>query len=124
MAGSDGKKVVQYDISAREKRLVEDRARLRSSLKAEYTKQVTSPYKYLTHGDGGYIFDPSMQRWISMRAQQWHYFKPSPKNFLLPAFVVFSCWAAGHWFHVRRTADEARYRRGEISYRDREFKFV
>lgn len=42
----------QFDVTPHEKRLVEDRARLRASFRKEYVKQVTNPHR---HGHGGYL---------------------------------------------------------------------
>lgn len=69
-------------------------------------------------------FDPQMQRWQSMKSQQWYYFKPNAKTGLVTGFVLLSCLGYGHWFKVRRDAREKLYREGKVSYRDREFKFV
>ncbi|CAL8121642.1 unnamed protein product [Orchesella dallaii] len=118
---SSGQLPTQYDATPREMRLVEDRARLRAEFRKEYVKQITNPHR---HGHGGYLFDPALQRWQSMRAQQFYYFKPNPKTGMWAAFVAFTCLAYGHMFKVSRTNKDKKYRAGLVSYRDREFKFV
>ncbi|ODM90468.1 NADH dehydrogenase [ubiquinone] 1 beta subcomplex subunit 4 [Orchesella cincta] len=111
----------QYDASPKEQRLVEDRARLRAEFRKEYVKQITNPHR---HGHGGYLFDPALQRWQSMRAQQYYYFKPNVKTGLWSAFIVFTCFAYGKLFGITRAAKEKEFRTGMVSYADREFKFA
>jgi len=111
----------QYDETPKERRLVEERARIRSELRAHYVKQWTNPHRMTL--DGGYIFDPSLQRWMSLRAQQWHYFKPTPKTLYYPLLVIVSIGLYGYAFFVSRRSKDTAYRRGEVSYADRDFKF-
>jgi hypothetical protein len=65
-----------------------------------------------------------MQRWQSLKAQQWYYFKPTPKTFVWPFIVVTTCFGFGHFLKIRRERREAIYRQGLVSYRDRDFKFL
>merc|ERR1711976_930678 len=47
-----------FDVSEKEMQLVQERAKVRNALKAEYQKKISYPFR----GIGGYIFDPSVQR--------------------------------------------------------------
>ena len=47
-------KDLQVDESPKERRLVEERARMRAQLRTEYIKQWTNPYRHASL-DGGYI---------------------------------------------------------------------
>merc|ERR1711976_1096952 len=66
-----------FDVSEKEMQLVQERAKVRNALKAEYQKKISYPFR----GIGGYIFDPSVQRFLSMRAKHFTHFKSTPKNF-------------------------------------------
>jgi len=110
-----------YDITAEERRAIQERAKLREGLRQEYQKKVTNPHR----GVGGFIFDPVVQRFLSMRANHWEQFKPTPKNAAFAFFlglgpIIFFSW----WIYKDRTEFEAKCRRGEISYKDRDWKYI
>ena len=44
----------QFDVTAKERRMIEDRARLRAELRKEFVKQVTNPHR-LSGSEGGYL---------------------------------------------------------------------
>jgi len=116
-----GNKLEQYDAAPRDLRNIEERRKLRTEFRKEFIKQFTNPHR---HGEGGYLFDPQLQRWQSMRAQHWYYFKPTPKTLWVPAIAVFLCAAYGHLLAVRHEKREKSYRQGLVSYKDREWKFI
>lgn len=110
-----------YDVTVEERRAIEERAKMRDSLRHEYQKRVTNPHR----GVGGYVFDPAVQRFLSMRANHFEQFKPAPKNaafgffFLVAPFLFF-------WYNIQKdmTTLDQKCRRGEIAYKDRGWKFV
>merc|ERR1711976_1141372 len=67
-----------FDVSPEELDLVRRRAARRAALKAEFQMKVTNP----ANGTApGYVFDPAVQRYNSMRQKHWTHFKRTPKNF-------------------------------------------
>lgn len=50
-------KLEQYDVSARELRNIEERAKIRSQFRQEFVKQFTNPHR---HGEGGYIVSTAL----------------------------------------------------------------
>lgn len=70
-------------------------------------------------------FDPALQRFQAMRVSHFEHFKPTGKSFrigffLVVAPVIFFAMA----FKTQRGNLEQKIRNGEISYRDRRFKFI
>jgi len=110
-----------YDVSEQEMRAMQERAKIRAAMKAEFQKKVSNPYR----GVGGYIFDPAVQRFMSMRSTHWEQFKPTTKSFALFMAITVLPIALFAWKleHDQR-AKEAKFRRGEVSYKDRQWKFV
>jgi hypothetical protein len=45
-------KIEQYDVSPRELRNIEERAKIRADYRKEFVKQFTNPHR---HGEGGYL---------------------------------------------------------------------
>ncbi|GAB6032816.1 hypothetical protein CHUAL_012018 [Chamberlinius hualienensis] len=120
MATTDG----QYDLSAKEKELVLKRAALKESLKAEFLKKLTNPQRYGPH-EAGYLFDPAIQRFMSMKATRYTYFQPTIKGFFIYAgMVLVPIIGLTYYFNKTRNDFDARCRRGEIPYRDRTTKFM
>ncbi|KAJ9573762.1 hypothetical protein L9F63_008845, partial [Diploptera punctata] len=72
----------QYDVSAAERRRVEEYAKRRAALRQEYIKQITNPHRHGT-GEGGTLFDSGIQRFMSMRATEYDHFKPTPRSSLV-----------------------------------------
>jgi len=110
-----------YDITAEERHAMEERAKMRVTLRTEYQKKLTNPYR----GVGGYVFDPAVQRYLSMRNNHWEQFKPAPKN---AAFALFAVVLPiiGFWWKIDKDKKDLEYkcRHGLISYKDRDWKFV
>jgi len=110
-----------YDVTAAEKQAIAERAARRDALRAEYRKKVTNPFR----GVGGYVFDPAVQRFLSMRANHFEQFKPAPKNALFGlVFTVFPFVFFWWKFEKDRLDLDGKCRRGEIAYGDRNWKYV
>jgi len=109
------------DISQAEKQALQERAQMRAVLRKEWQMKSSSPYR----GMGGYIFDPAVQRYQAMRSTHWDQFKASPKTaafgfaFAL-APILFFWWR----FEKDKSDREKLFRTGEVSYRDRSWKFI
>ncbi|XP_067674371.1 NADH dehydrogenase [ubiquinone] 1 beta subcomplex subunit 4-like [Haliotis asinina] len=112
-----------FDVSADELKAAQERAKMRAALKAEFQKKVTNPNQGANNG--GFMFDPAIQRFMSMRASQADYFKASPKTVWQGfAFVVFPVALLSYLTISGRREREKKYRAGEISYKDRPWKFM
>ncbi|KAG8227593.1 hypothetical protein J437_LFUL000692 [Ladona fulva] len=114
----------QYDISPQVLKDIEEKAKKRAALKREYFKLITDPFRHGT-AEGGYAFDPGLQRFMSMKATAYDHFKPTPKSgayafALVVAPIVLYTW----WMKTSRDAIEKKLRAGEVAYKDRKFKFI
>ncbi|XP_029648326.1 uncharacterized protein LOC115222292 [Octopus sinensis] len=110
-----------YDVSLKERKAMEERALMREKLKGEWQKKVTDPYK----GTGGYIFDPQMQRFYSMRVTGFNYFKVSFKSVMVGLnFVVVPIAVFTYLIYKEREGQERKIRNGEIMYKDRHNKLI
>lgn len=49
---SNVKLPTQFDVTPKEKRMVEERAKIRTEFRNEFVKQITNPHR---HGHGGFL---------------------------------------------------------------------
>ncbi|GJQ88475.1 hypothetical protein Trydic_g19606 [Trypoxylus dichotomus] len=69
-------------------------------------------------------FDPAIQRFMAMRVNTYEHFRPSPVSVAWGiAIVVIPMLGFGYLVKSSRDKLEASYRRGEVAYSDRGFKF-
>ncbi|KAK8374830.1 hypothetical protein O3P69_009113 [Scylla paramamosain] len=102
---------------------IRERAAIKAAIKREYQKQVLNPYRHGS-GEGGALFDPALQRFMSMRATQYDFFRPTPKASLLGTLMIVAP-ILGYGLLLKRDKDqfEKKIRTGQVAYADREFKF-
>ncbi|XP_063603959.1 NADH dehydrogenase [ubiquinone] 1 beta subcomplex subunit 4-like [Penaeus indicus] len=101
-----------------------ERAAVRAAIKKEFQKQITNPHRHGS-GEGGVLFDPAVQRFMSMRATRYDHFKPSPRSSLIGvAMLAIPILGYGWWMKTSRENFEAKCRTGQVAYADREFKFA
>ncbi|KAG0730262.1 NADH dehydrogenase [ubiquinone] 1 beta subcomplex subunit 4 [Chionoecetes opilio] len=101
-----------------------ERAAIKAALKREFRKQATNPHRHAS-GEGGALFDPALQRFMSMKATQYDYFKPTPKaSFMGLMFIAVPIIGYGLLLKRDKEQQEMRIRTGQVSYADREFKFL
>ncbi|KAL3183320.1 hypothetical protein MRX96_000296 [Rhipicephalus microplus] len=115
---------VETDLTPEEKRLVEERAKLKAQLRQEYLRQLTDPHK---HGSGGTLFDPQMMRHQAARSHSmiYEHFRPTPKGgFQFFAATFLPMLVLGYFVYKDRREFERKCRTGEIAYKDRMFKMV
>ncbi|XP_058792750.1 uncharacterized protein LOC131665120 [Phymastichus coffea] len=110
-----------YDLTPKEKEIIEWRAQKRLQLRNEYLREVHNPNCKFE----GTLFDPQIQRQYTAYFSYEKVWKPKIKNFLWFTGLVFGSWAS-LYFILKRDRDnkENKYRTGLISYRDREAKFI
>lgn len=66
-----------------------------------------------------------MMRFQAMRASHTDFFRPTPKSaFYGLAIIVFPMAILYTLVYKERSARENRFRNGEVSYADREFKYI
>ncbi|XP_037071207.1 uncharacterized protein LOC119107767 [Pollicipes pollicipes] len=110
----------QYDLPPEERRLIEERRNHRMKLKGQWQKLVSNP-----HGrqGGGYVFDPAIQRFMSMRVTQYDTFRPTLGNFfrgvgITAIPILLFC----HLMWWDRERLEKKYSTGQVAYKDRLWK--
>ncbi|KAJ8935477.1 hypothetical protein NQ314_012769 [Rhamnusium bicolor] len=100
------------------------RQKRRAFLRDEFLKLKSDPFQHAS-GEGGTVFDPAIQRYQAMKVSGFEYFKPSGKNIIHGLLlVVLPMTVFGYLLNRSRTNLEAKYRRGEVAYKDRGFKFI
>ncbi|CAH1995697.1 unnamed protein product [Acanthoscelides obtectus] len=114
----------QFDVDSNTRQIIEEKAKRRAFLREEFIKQKTNPFQHAS-GGGGTVFDPAMMRYQAMTVSGWDYFKPSGKNALYGLiFIVAPMFTFGYFVQKSKAEQEAKYRRGEVAYKDRRFKFI
>ncbi|KAK7493074.1 hypothetical protein BaRGS_00015595 [Batillaria attramentaria] len=112
-----------YDMSKHELRAIKERAKMRDQMKADWQKKVTDPFRG-TH-DGGHIFDPAVQRFMAMRATNFDHFKVTPKTtYYGLLFVVIPVGLMTYLTLKEKDEREAKFRAGEVPYKDRTWYFM
>ncbi|XP_015512079.1 NADH dehydrogenase [ubiquinone] 1 beta subcomplex subunit 4 [Neodiprion pinetum] len=113
-----------YDISPEQLRLEIKRNARRNELRQELQKIAGNPYRAGT-GEGGAPFDAGLQRFMAARAKTYEYFRPTLKGGLQYYAAIWTPILFFTWL-VKRDRDrkEHRFRTGQVSYADREFKFA
>lgn len=59
-----------------------------------------------------------------MRISGTEHFKPTSKTLQALMVVVIPMFAYGYWIKSDRDRREQEYRTGQVSYKDRRFKFI
>ncbi|KAJ8918917.1 hypothetical protein NQ315_016819 [Exocentrus adspersus] len=114
----------QYDLPPEQQRLLLEKTKRRAELREQFLKLRTDPFRHAS-GEGGTVFDPALLRYQAMKVSAYDYFKPSGKN-ILHGLVLFVApmVITGYFVYKDRSQKEASYRRGEVAYKDRLFKFI
>ncbi|PZC86873.1 uncharacterized protein LOC135117074 [Helicoverpa armigera] len=110
-----------YGVSEAEYNLIKQQAARRAALRNEFIKQKTNPFKHAS--EAGYVFDPAIQKFLSMKVTQLEHFTANTRTSLFGVCaIVIPMFAYGYILWKHRTDREGQIRRGELRYRDRMFK--
>lgn len=113
MSGRDS-----YDISPKEREVKEWRAARRLELRNEYLREMADPKRTTPIMDTGFI------RFYATRIQLEKLYTPTVRN-AIPTIMLFALiWGTAEVLNVRQEKKEHLYRTGQVSYKDRTFKFV
>lgn len=111
-----------YGLSDAEFNLIKQQAARRATLRQEFLKQKTNPFKHAS--EAGYVFDPAIQKFLSMKATQLQFFQANTSTSLFGVCaIVLPMAALGYVLWTHRTRREAQIRSGQLLYKDRLFKF-
>ncbi|XP_013193671.1 uncharacterized protein LOC106137397 [Amyelois transitella] len=112
--------MTDYCFSELECKIICAQIERRAKYRKEFLKLRTDPC--LHSKESGYVFDPAMQRFMSMKCTQFEHFTATKSNvvngilFLIPFFVYgYAVWS-------QRSHVEREIRCGRLKYRDRLFK--
>jgi|ERR1712076_179456 len=110
-----------FDISPKERELVQKRQALLRANKEKFREMVNDPK---IQGRGGWVLDPAVQRWYTARATRRNYFYPDGRSGL----VFFSCVvfpiASLYYFGLKHKRErEEEFRQGKVRILDRWTKF-
>ncbi|XP_056635717.1 uncharacterized protein LOC130444544 [Diorhabda sublineata] len=113
-----------FDLSPSERQIAEQRALRRNELRQQFLKLKSNPF-IQAKGEGGTVFDPAFLKYQALQVSGFEYFKPSGKNAVTGLFfMVIPMAGLFYAMYTSKNAQEARYRRGEVAYKDRDFKFI
>ncbi|XP_059052978.1 NADH dehydrogenase [ubiquinone] 1 beta subcomplex subunit 4-like [Achroia grisella] len=112
-----------YGLSDAEFNLIKQQASRRAELRKEFIKQRTNPWKHAS--ESGYVFDPALQKFISMKVTQFDNFTPNPRTSLFGfCAIIIPMVSYGYLIWNDRNKQEQKIRSGELRYRERKFKFA
>ncbi|CAH2267868.1 jg12944 [Pararge aegeria aegeria] len=95
----------------------------RAKYRKEFLKLRTDPCMHSR--EAGYVFDPALQRWLSMKTCQYDYFKATPKTALFGFMTIVGpmlVYGYAVWRQRTKFLDDCRS--GRIRYRDRIHKLA
>ncbi|CAG9787956.1 unnamed protein product [Diatraea saccharalis] len=93
----------------------------RAKFRQEFLKLRTDPCKHAT--EAGYVFDPALQRFLSMKSCQAQYFKPSIRTVISGILNIAPFFIYGYVIWYERNQFLRACECGKIKYRDRTHKF-
>ncbi|CAI6343642.1 unnamed protein product [Macrosiphum euphorbiae] len=104
--------------------LIRKKNELRKAISLEYIKHTSNPYRNIKM-EGGTLFDVGIQRYMSLKATQHEFFRPTPKTSLLGVLmIVLPYFSLTYFIKKERDRRENLIRTGEVAYKDRGFKFA
>ncbi|XP_062531472.1 uncharacterized protein LOC101746156 [Bombyx mori] len=116
-------KMSGYGFSETDCKIILKQIERRAKFRQEFLKLKSDPCKHSQ--EAGYVFDPAIQRFLSMKSCQVEYFKPCFRTarFAILTIIVPMC-TLGVLIWNDRTEREQKIRRGELRYKDRLFKLA
>ncbi|XP_044755988.1 uncharacterized protein LOC123314741 [Coccinella septempunctata] len=113
-----------YDVPLERQQVLRANAARRMELRNYFLKESSNPFK-IAAGDKGHLFDPAIQRYQALKVTEYERFKPNLKTFKHPFLLFILPYAiTTYMMYTDRRDKEARFRRGEVSYKDRNMKFL
>ncbi|XP_051163176.1 uncharacterized protein LOC127282746 [Leptopilina boulardi] len=110
-----------YDVTARQKKIIEEKAARRLELRNEYLKKYLNPYRPLANGT---IFDEPIQRLISLRETRREFNRPTILSWVYhTSMVIVPMILTTLAVKRERDAKERQFRTGQIAYKDRFMQF-
>jgi len=110
----------QYDTSAMEVEQIRKRAEIRRALKQEFNRQYYDPYRFINQVE---MLDPSIQRFMAMRASMYDYWKPTWKSFYTYySMILIPILGTGHYDYKKKLKLDNQVRSGQLKYEDRLYK--
>ena len=111
-------RIQSFDVSPKQREVIEWRAARRKQLREEYLRQILHPKKQEI------VIDSAMQRFGIMRLTHEYQVKLTGKSFVIGfcgtlGFIALCMWTVAGV----KNRQEHEYRSGLVSYADREFKF-
>ncbi|VVC88055.1 unnamed protein product [Leptidea sinapis] len=109
-------------MSEVEKKIVCAQIERRHKYRLEFLRKRTDPCQHSLQA--GYVFDPAIQRFNSMKACQYEYFKPTLSSGISAfCMTILPMIIYGTLIWRQRSDFEMDCRCGRLKYRDRRFKF-
>merc|ERR1711915_70429 len=98
---------------------IEERAQVRSKLKAHFIKNIHDPFK---HGsaEGGFLFEPALMRYNAMLVTKYDHFKATPRTTLIGTVLCLIPFGVyGYILKTQKGNFHQQCRTGQIAYKDR-----
>ncbi|CAK1585115.1 unnamed protein product [Parnassius mnemosyne] len=108
-------------ISETECKIIKAQMERRAKYRKEFLRMRTDPCKHSM--EAGYVFDPALQRFMSMKACQFDHFQANPRTVISGiTMLVLPMLVYGYCVYKQRSQFERDCRCGKILPRDRIFK--
>ncbi|XP_011307386.1 NADH dehydrogenase [ubiquinone] 1 beta subcomplex subunit 4 [Fopius arisanus] len=113
-----------FDISPVQRKILEERQKRATALRHDYLQQRLNPFRHAL-GIGGTVEDPAILRFQAHRATMYERFKPTWGNAAFSFSVTILPMIIGYII-VGGDKDRTEHKRrtGQVSYHDREDKFL
>ncbi|CAB3254288.1 unnamed protein product [Arctia plantaginis] len=112
-----------FGVSDLELKIICDQVERRKRYREEFLKARTDPC--LHSKEAGYVFDPAIQRFLSLKNTHLEYFTPTFANIRFGVcIIILPMLTYGYAIWTQRTKIEWDRRCGKTKYRDRLFKFA
>ncbi|XP_003700491.1 NADH dehydrogenase (ubiquinone) B15 subunit [Megachile rotundata] len=107
-----------YDVSPKMREVIEWRDARKKVLREQYLKEILHPTKQ------SIVADEAFDRYNVLRLTQEYHTKMTGKVLLVCGLVTVAFAGFAALFTRQKSKQEHRIRTGQISYADREFKFI